>query len=230
MKISIVLLLVISIIRVNTGCKKETTTNGGLSPSNTNPTIPSVSQNTPPIAHTSGDLIVDFQVNGTFMGGSCSDAENNIKGFSWTKISGPDRFTLENKDALGTKISGMEKGIYKFELTVTDSMGLYDKDTMMVIVGELSANPTDIIFKDISWEHGGLLWGTVAEVKNIYTYLPGGSIFKVYLQTTKLPDWTEIAQYDNQGNSIYAFFLKNGHLHVYSDHDESGVANLKIVY
>ena len=135
---------------------------------------------------------------------------------------------LINKNALSTKLSGLEKGIYQFEFMVIDASGLFDKDTMMVIAGDISSNPRDTVFNDVGWSNGGLLWGSKAEVKNIYNYLPPGSVFRVYLQASHLSDWTELKQLS--GNDYYDFFLRDGNLYIYSNFDESTKANIKIVY
>ena len=184
--------------------------------------------NYPPDANAGVDLMVELRVNEGFLNGSCSDFESAITGFGWTKVSGPDSYILGNKNALSTKLSGLEKGIYQFEFMVIDGSGLFDKDTMMVIAGDISSNPRDTVFNDVGWSNGGLLWGSKAEVKNIYNYLPPGSVFRVYLQASHLSDWTELKQLS--GNDYYDFFLRDGNLYIYSNFDESTKANIKIVY
>ena len=228
MKISIVLLLFSSVICVNTSCKKDAIEYRPGDPGD--PVIPDtrVMENRPPAANAGVDLIVELQVNETFLNGSCSYWKNKPEIFKWAKVSGPGSYNLENENAMRTKLSGMEKGIYQFEFTVTDPTGLYDTDTILVIVGEISANPTEVIFKDVNWTQSGLLWGSLAEVKNIYNDLPVGSVFKVFILADSLLDWSELAQ--NSDTENYTFFLKDGHLYIYSNYSESGAANIKVVY
>jgi len=234
MKIPILLLLAISIVFANTGCEKDPLDRPvPADPSDTSLSIPdtsiiSIPANTAPNANAGADRIVEFRANETFLSGSVSHWENDLKEFIWTKVSGPDSYTLENKNAMRTRLSGMEKGIYQFEFTVIDSSGLYDKDTMMVIVGEISADPKEMFFNDVTWSNDAVLWGSIVAVTNIYSFLRVGSVFKVYIQSTNLPAWTEVKQLDETDN--YSFFLKDGNLHVYSQSDQSGVASIKIAY
>jgi len=92
--------------------------------------------NTAPKVFVGSDLFVFTPSNDTRLNGSYSDAENNLEVLKWTKIAGPASFSLENEYSLGTKVSQLEKGLYQFELAVTDSLGLSARDTIKVIVGE----------------------------------------------------------------------------------------------
>ena len=210
------------------GCKKETTANSSLPPG---PSLPPLASNSAPKANAGVDILVILPVNSCVLYGSTSGS--NIKSYAWKKISGPSTYILESPDSLGTKVSNLEKGIYEIELAVTDKTGLTDKDTTTITVGEISSNPREIVFKDLSWGHEGLfgtlLWGTIVGVRNIYTYVPVGNVFKVYIQRDGSPDWVEVAHPPLQ-NALYSLVFMNGHLGVYSDFDETDTPNLKIVY
>ncbi|HMK24580.1 MAG TPA: PKD domain-containing protein [Chitinophagaceae bacterium] len=91
--------------------------------------------NRPPVANAGPDQIINPPSNSTILNGSNStDPDNNISSYKWTKISGPSSFTLVNANVVQTQVSGLDLGVYQFELKVTDAGGLSSKDTMKVTV------------------------------------------------------------------------------------------------
>ena len=156
-KINLVQYLVfIMIILLNTDCKKETPLSSPLS----NPS-PS---NTAPKANAGQNIQVLLPVDFCLLSGSASDAESNIKSYTWKKISGPTICILENPDSLVTTVSKLEKGVYEFELTVTDKGGLTGKDTASITVSEIVLNTAPVAHAggdllvvlpiDSCWLHG----------------------------------------------------------------------------
>ena len=56
---------------------------------------PAVPVNKPPVADAGPDQIITLPANRvTLNGNGSSDPENNIRNFSWTKVSGPASFTI----------------------------------------------------------------------------------------------------------------------------------------
>jgi hypothetical protein len=121
----------------------EVTDNGGLYSKDTvrvsviDTTLP----NRPPVANAGPDQTIELPTNIVSLNGSGStDPDNNITGYTWTKISGPSLFSITNANAAQTDATNLGEGIYQFELTVMDAGGLISKDTMQVTV---TAAPTD---------------------------------------------------------------------------------------
>jgi hypothetical protein len=200
------------------------------------------SKNTAPRADAGADIAIKFPLNEIFIGGSAYDKEDNIKSFSWAKISGPNSYWIENKDSLNIRVSMLEIGSYQFELTVMDSMGLYGKDTIELIVEERQANPNDpifpneIIFKNLTWIFP---WYNSIEVKNSNNYLPNGLSFKVFIQRDNDPEWKEVVP----GSASYDYFIEKrpdgggigmynfGSLYIfYYGNDVSDTPSVKIGY
>jgi len=94
-----------------------------------------IQQNHPPIARAGADQTIFLPTNTTNLDGSGStDPDSNIIIYTWTKISGPSTFNIVNANATQTQVTGIIEGSYLFELKVTDSSGLSDKDTVQIRV------------------------------------------------------------------------------------------------
>ena len=88
-----------------------------------------------PTANAGANLGINVPANSVTIDGSNSiDPDNDPIVFSWTKISGPVSFTIQNANTARTQIDNLEGGIYEFELTVSDNGGLSDKDTVRILV------------------------------------------------------------------------------------------------
>jgi hypothetical protein len=196
-------------------------------PSNNSTAIPSKSKLSA-IASADNQVILptDYSnLRGTYL---YSGIANDIDNLVWKKISGPFTFIIENPNSIATKVNKMGKGTYDFELTITDKEGLTDKDTVRVIVGEYSSPPKEIIFKDLVWS---CPMGCLSSIKNIYSHLPDGSVFRVFIQIDNPADWKEVIPLSQwTDNSYYAYNLLNGDLEIYSNGDLPDTPNIKIVY
>jgi len=118
------------IIQTISSCKKEVSCEG----CNEN--------NKPPIALAGPDQVITLPTDSTVLDGSSSnDPDGTISEWLWTKISGPASFDIRNLSAAKTTVKNLIKGVYQFELKVTDNDGLQAKDTMQITVNsEASPN------------------------------------------------------------------------------------------
>ncbi len=228
-------LIITMIMAINVGCKKESTV---LRPGDPDTPVIPIQENTAPVVYAGGDLFAWPLLNEVELNGYASDNENNISVVSWAKISGPNSYKFENKDSLQTKISGLEAGTYQFELTVTDKMNLYDQDTMVVNVGEISGNPKGIIFKDLVWT---FYWSSDIEIRNFVSNIPPGSMFKIFIQRDNDPEWKEVPRETGSwpGLGFYEYSIPtnpngpydNDSLFItYYGFDVDDTPNVKIVY
>ena len=113
------------------------TDSGGLFSKDTVQIIvnPAISVNQPPVSNAGNDQTINLPIDSVFLDGSGStDPDNNINSYLWKKISGPSTFTIVNPNSVQTKVINLIQGIYKFELKVTDSGGLFSNDTVQIIV------------------------------------------------------------------------------------------------
>ncbi|MBX3255048.1 MAG: T9SS type A sorting domain-containing protein [Chitinophagaceae bacterium] len=77
----------------------------------------------PPVANAGTDQTITLPVSSVVLNGSGSTAAGTITGYAWTKVTGPAGETIEEPGEVSTTISGLVKGVYKFQLKVTDNKG-----------------------------------------------------------------------------------------------------------
>lgn len=90
--------------------------------------------NKAPVANAGTDKVITLPTSSVSLIGSGSDADGKIVSYSWTKVSGPGTYTIENPKSSTTSISGLGEGTYQFQLTVTDDKGATGKATVKVTV------------------------------------------------------------------------------------------------
>lgn len=134
------------------GCKKEP-----IPPSTQLPPVVPVVPIVPappvaPVANAGADIKIEIPKTWTDLPYSATDADNNIKSYSWKKISGPESHWLEWHYFPLVSVVWMEEGEYEFELTVTDKDSLFDKDTVKVTV---FSNLKKYVVKDLKRDSSG---------------------------------------------------------------------------
>jgi hypothetical protein len=139
MKRTIFILAIFIAVMLIISCKKnsasESLTNNQPNPSNH-----------PPVANASTDQTVALSSNavvvGVMLDGSASsDLDKNLATYSWTQISGPSTGTILNTNAIRTQVNNLMRGVYQFQLKVTDVEGLSGKDTVSVTVIGAAGGP-----------------------------------------------------------------------------------------
>ncbi|HRO06075.1 MAG TPA: PKD domain-containing protein [Ferruginibacter sp.] len=85
-----------------------------------------------PTANAGPDQTIITPASSVTLSGSGSDA-GGITAYSWRKVSG-GAATIASPNAASTQVTGLAQGTYRFELTVTNTGGYVDTDTMQVDV------------------------------------------------------------------------------------------------
>ncbi|RYZ45039.1 MAG: hypothetical protein EOP49_26005, partial [Sphingobacteriales bacterium] len=93
------------------------------------------STNQVPAANAGNEVVVTLPQNSSTLNGcSSSDPENGMLQFSWRRISGNSSVQISNASSCNTSVTNLLQGSYLFELTVTDTGNLSDKDTVAIVV------------------------------------------------------------------------------------------------
>lgn len=99
------------------------------------------SPNLPPSANAGADKIITLPVNTVTLTGIGTDPDGPIASYQWSKIAGPGQFTIVSPTQTQSIINNLIVGVYQFEFTVTDNLGLIDKDTVLVTVNAANIPP-----------------------------------------------------------------------------------------
>lgn len=188
------------------------------------PTSLTSNTNRSPIAIAGSDQTINLPTDSILLNGSGSnDPDGRITAFKWTKISGPSSFNIVSTNSVQAMVTNLTEGVYQFELTVTDSLGLFDKDTTTVTVIKLYTS--EIIFSNQYWQ---CWWGCWIEIPNLYNYLPFGTFFRVFIKRDNTNTWEEAI---NGSQTGYGFGVdNNGLLIVYGENLGNDTPDIKIVY
>jgi len=90
--------------------------------------------NIPPVAHVGPDQTITLPTDSIVLSGSGTDADGQVVSYKWTKISGPTAGSVASPASATSMASGMVKGIYQFELQVTDNSGAIGTATVQITV------------------------------------------------------------------------------------------------
>jgi len=91
--------------------------------------------NVSPIANAGPDQIITAPSNAVNLNGAGSyDPDGNITAYTWILVSGPGAIIISNANAASAAASGLEPGIYTFQLTVTDNNGSSSTDSVSITV------------------------------------------------------------------------------------------------
>lgn len=96
--------------------------------------------NVPPTASAGIDQTITLPTNSVTLTGSGSDVDGVIVSYLWTKILGTGS-TVASPASSTTAINSLLAGTYRYELTVTDNLGLTGKDTVQVTVNNAANTP-----------------------------------------------------------------------------------------
>jgi hypothetical protein len=187
---------------------------------------PPTSTNKLPIAVAGTDQTITLPTDSILLNGSASnDPDGRIIAWQWTKISGPSSYNIVNANSVQALATFLAEGIYQFELTVTDSLGLFDKDTTTVTVNKIYAH--EKIFSDQTW---GFNYAWLIFIPDLYTHVPAGIYFKVFIKRDNTNTWQEVMHWTV--NNEYVFDIDNGDLWIYSfsGNDENDTPDIKIIY
>jgi gliding motility-associated-like protein len=108
-----------------------------------------VDSNSPPTANAGSNQQLQLPTNSITISGTGTDSDGSIISYSWQKVSGGVA-TLNNADKASLELSGLEAGVYIFELTVEDDDNATDSDEMQLeVLDEENLDPVANAGEDI---------------------------------------------------------------------------------
>jgi len=75
------------------------------------------------------------------LAGSGTETNGTIVSYAWTQLSGPSTATIASSNQSSTSVTGLIQGTYRFQLTVTDALGVTANATVQVVVNPAAAAP-----------------------------------------------------------------------------------------
>lgn len=101
-------------------------------------TVTVLPQPLPPVVDAGKDITIALPQNTVILSGS---AEGQIKAYEWRQVSGPSEANIASPTTAETEVTGLVEGLYKFELKVTDSNGLFSVAQLTVTVNAAPQPP-----------------------------------------------------------------------------------------
>ncbi|HEY0058984.1 MAG TPA: T9SS type A sorting domain-containing protein [Flavisolibacter sp.] len=90
--------------------------------------------NAAPLVNAGPDLEITLPVDSIRLSGTATDTDGFISSYKWRKVAGPLQYSFDQISSSHTGISGLVAGVYQFELTATDNVGVAVSDTVRVLV------------------------------------------------------------------------------------------------
>ncbi len=88
----------------------------------------------PPSATAGTTQTITLPTNSVTLAGSGTESNGTIVSYAWTQLSGPSTATIASSNQTSTQVTGLVQGTYRFQLTVTDALGITASATVQVIV------------------------------------------------------------------------------------------------
>jgi hypothetical protein len=123
-----------------------TVTDNSGATSNDSVTVKVNPANQSPVAMAGSDTTIylppsSFQLNAS----NSYDPDGNITSYQWQEISGPNTAVASSMNGPAVDLSGLQEGIYQFQLTVTDNQGASSTAMVKISVDKNSGAPDQFI-------------------------------------------------------------------------------------
>lgn len=117
------MLVMTAVLTVALGCKKDKPCEG----------CPAA--NKPPVAVAGPDVQITLPADTMLLDGTASaDPDGKINAWNWSKVAGPNTYSIQRADSAKAIVGNLNAGVYQFELQVTDNNGAEARDTVQVTV------------------------------------------------------------------------------------------------
>jgi alpha-tubulin suppressor-like RCC1 family protein len=87
-----------------------------------------------PVVSAGANQTITLPTSSVTLTGVASELNGTIVSYSWTQVSGPGTATIASAGQVSTAVSGLVQGVYRFQLLVTDLLGITATATVQVTV------------------------------------------------------------------------------------------------
>jgi Secretion system C-terminal sorting domain/PKD domain len=139
--------------------------------------------NEAPIANAGPDQTIVLPTNSVSLNGTKSyDPDGSIASYSWTLISGTGAATILNPNTASPTVTGLQAGVYVFQLVVTDNEGSTGTDQVQITV---NAAPVEPPVANAGADQAIVLPTNSTTLNGTKSYDPDGTLVAY--------DWTEVS-------------------------------------
>lgn len=155
--------------------------------------------NQPPVANAGADKTLSTPGNVTLDGTASYDPDGNVVQYSWVQTSGQAGATIVNSTTAQPTITGLQQGVYIFQLTVTDNNGATATATVKITVGTVTNQlPVAKAGNDISISYPN----AAASLNGSASFDPDGSIVSYSWKQVSGPSAASILQPNSSVTNI----------------------------
>ncbi|MCO6498119.1 MAG: right-handed parallel beta-helix repeat-containing protein, partial [Chitinophagaceae bacterium] len=119
----------------------KVTDNKGASATSSVRIIVKAAPNKAPTANAGQNQTITLPINTVTLNGSGTDEDGTITAYEWTKVSGPNSYTIVSPASATTEVKDLTEGSYTFQLKVTDNKGATGTATVKVTVNPAPNKP-----------------------------------------------------------------------------------------
>lgn len=88
-----------------------------------------------PAANAGEDITIGLPENSVQLVGSGTSSDGSTLTYEWSQVSGPNDAIFSDVNSSSPMLSGLDEGLYTFELLITDSRGFSSSDQVVITVG-----------------------------------------------------------------------------------------------
>ncbi len=122
-----------------------TATDNGNSSGYSDVTITVNSNNQGPWVNAGSNQTITLPVNSVTLSGSATDPDGTVSSYLWSKQTGPAGGTITSPSSPVTNVTGLNQGVYIFQLSATDNSGTTTSVNVTVTVLAAAANILPVV-------------------------------------------------------------------------------------
>ena len=98
-----------------------------------------------PVVNAGSNQIITLPINSVTLTAVASETNGTIVSYQWSQISGPTTAVMSTASSTQTIVSGLIRGVYTFQIQVTDSLGVKASDVVKVTVNPALIQATPVV-------------------------------------------------------------------------------------